>query len=160
MEDNFYKTLSPFFYFRDDSRGVIHKHNFIPIYPNDSKDNLRKLWLNEKEMLKVFVPLLESVNSPYPTDIFFYNIIPVPPPIVRPISKLNDQFTEHPRTIAYKLIIQNSLILRKIIAEINDSQNEIDDLSDNEENGHPERNSKNKDKEKSEEIQVISFIKF
>ncbi|KYQ51825.1 DNA-directed RNA polymerase I subunit RPA1 [Trachymyrmex zeteki] len=99
---------------------VVHKLETIMIMPDQSKEYLRQLWNNERDFLKIIVPCLELVDIEYPTDIFFFEVIPVLPPIVRPVNFLNGQMVEHPQTHIYKSIIQDCLILRNVIQTIQD----------------------------------------
>ncbi|XP_054005071.1 DNA-directed RNA polymerase I subunit RPA1 [Hylaeus anthracinus] len=102
------------------SRGVVHKLETVMIMPDQSKDFLRKLWENEKDFLKVIIPCFGTVDIEFPTDIFFFEVIPVLPPIVRPVNFVNGQMIEHPQSQVYKSIIQDCLVLRNIIQTIQD----------------------------------------
>lgn len=102
------------------SRGVVHKLETVMIMPDQSKEYLRKLWEYEKDFLKVIIPCFGMVDIEYPTDIFFFEVIPVLPPIVRPVNFVNSQMIEHPQTQVYKSIIQDCLVLRNIIQTIQD----------------------------------------
>ncbi|KAI4500568.1 hypothetical protein M0802_004530 [Mischocyttarus mexicanus] len=99
---------------------VVRKVEMIIIMPDQSKEYLRKVWQHEKDFIKVIIPCLNDINIEYPTDVFFFNVIPVLPPIVRPVNFLNGQMIEHPQSQVYKSIIQNCLILRNIIQYIQD----------------------------------------
>jgi DNA-directed RNA polymerase beta' subunit len=50
------------------------------------RDHLRKIWINEKEFMTALSPVLGSCDMEHPTDSFFLDMIPVPPPKVRPVS--------------------------------------------------------------------------
>lgn len=102
------------------SHEVAHKLETVMIMPDKSKEYLRRLWNNEKDFLKIIVPCLEFIDIEYPTDVFFFEVIPVLPPIVRPVNFLNGQMIEHPQTHIYKSIIQDCLVLRNIIQTIQD----------------------------------------
>ncbi|XP_046828533.1 DNA-directed RNA polymerase I subunit RPA1 isoform X2 [Vespa crabro] len=102
------------------SHKVVNKLETIIVMPDQSKEYLRKLWVNEKEFLKVIIPCLNNVNTEYATDVFFFDVVPVLPPIVRPINFLHGQMIEHPQSQVYKSIIQDCLILRNIIQSIQD----------------------------------------
>ncbi|KAF7381991.1 hypothetical protein HZH66_013423 [Vespula vulgaris] len=102
------------------SHTVVNKLETIIVMPDQSKEYLRKLWQNEKEFLKVIIPCLNDVNTEYATDVFFFDVVPVLPPIVRPINFLHGQMIEHPQSQVYKSIIQDCLILRNIIQSIQD----------------------------------------
>ncbi|XP_076749150.1 RNA polymerase I subunit RpI1 [Xylocopa sonorina] len=102
------------------SHGIAHKLDTVMIMPDKSKEYLRNLWQNEKDFLKVIVPCFGMVDIEYPTDIFFFEVIPVLPPVVRPVNFVNGQMIEHPQTQVYKTIIQDCLVLRNIIQTIQD----------------------------------------
>ncbi|XP_076296243.1 RNA polymerase I subunit RpI1 [Lasioglossum baleicum] len=99
---------------------VIHRLDMVMVMPNQTKEYLRNLWQNEKDFLKVLIPCFGMVDIEYPTDIFFFEVIPVLPPIVRPVNFVNGQMIEHPQSQVYKSIIQDCLVLRNIIQTIQD----------------------------------------
>ncbi|XP_011861692.1 PREDICTED: DNA-directed RNA polymerase I subunit RPA1 [Vollenhovia emeryi] len=107
------------------SRQVVHKLEPVMIMPDQSKEYLRQLWKNEKDFLEIIIPCLELVDIEYPTDVFFFEVIPVLPPIVRPVNFLNGQMVEHPQTHIYKGIIQDCLVLRNIIQTIQDGSPDV-----------------------------------
>ncbi|KAJ8680362.1 hypothetical protein QAD02_016149 [Eretmocerus hayati] len=102
------------------SRNIVHKLETVIMMPDQSKQHLRKLWQNEKETLKVIIPCLANLNIEHPTDVFFFEVVPVLPPIVRPVNFLNNQVIEHPQTQVYRSIFLNCLTLRNIIQAIQD----------------------------------------
>ncbi|XP_012224577.2 DNA-directed RNA polymerase I subunit RPA1 [Linepithema humile] len=102
------------------SREVAHKLETVMIMPDQSKEYLRELWKNEKDFLKLIVPCLDLVDIEYPTDVFFFEVIPVLPPIVRPVNFAKGQMIEHPQTHVYKSIIQDCLVLKNVIQTIQD----------------------------------------
>lgn len=102
------------------SREVIHKLDTVMIMPDQSKEYMRRLWNNERDFIRIIIPCLESVDIEYPTDIFFFEVIPVLPPIVRPVNFVKGQMIEHPQTYIYKSVIQDCLVLRNIIQTIQD----------------------------------------
>ncbi|XP_032689427.1 DNA-directed RNA polymerase I subunit RPA1 isoform X2 [Odontomachus brunneus] len=99
---------------------VVHKLQTVMVMPDQSKEYLRQLWNNEKDFLKLIMPCLNLIDIEYPTDVFFLEVIPVLPPIVRPVNMLHGQIIEHPQTQVYKNIMQDCLILRNIIQTIQD----------------------------------------
>ena len=90
------------------------------LMPDQLKEYLSKLWKNEKEILKVIFPCLRDLIIENPTDVFFYEVVPVLPPVVRPVKYLNGQIIKHPQTQIYMSIIITSLTLRNIIQVIKD----------------------------------------
>jgi DNA-directed RNA polymerase I subunit RPA1 len=104
----------------ESSNRIIHKTETVIIMPDQSKQYLRKIWQNEKETLIALISCLNNLSIDNPTDIFFFEVIPVVPPIVRPVNMLNEQVVEHPQSQVYKSIITNCLVLKNIIQAIQD----------------------------------------
>lgn len=102
------------------SREVVHKLETVMIMPDQSKEYLRRLWHNEKDFFKIIVPCLNLVDIEYPTDVLFLEVVPVSPPIVRPVNFIHGQMIEHPQSQVYKNIMQDCLVLRNIIQTIQD----------------------------------------
>ena len=98
---------------------TVNRLETVPVMPDQSKELLRKLWKNEKEVLVVLVPCLQ-VDIEHPTDVFFFNVIPVLPPIVRPVNVMSDQVLEHPQSQVYKAVLQDCMILNNIIQAMQD----------------------------------------
>lgn len=90
------------------------------ILPDESRDHLRKIWRNEKEFMTALSPVLENCDMEHPTDIFFSDMISVPPPKMRPVNFLGNKMIEHPQAQAYKLIIQDAIIIRNIMKTVQD----------------------------------------
>ncbi|XP_057335283.1 DNA-directed RNA polymerase I subunit RPA1 [Microplitis mediator] len=96
----------------------------VMLTPDQSKAYLRKVWRNDKDVLKVMIPCLSSIDIEFPTDIFFFDLIPVVPPKTRPPNMLRNQVLEHPRSQVYKSIMSDCLVLRNIIQAIQDGNTE------------------------------------
>ncbi|XP_001602617.2 DNA-directed RNA polymerase I subunit RPA1 [Nasonia vitripennis] len=105
---------------KNESQGVVHKLEQVFLMPDQTKEYMQKLWQNEEETLKVIFPCLNNLTIKNPTDVFFFEVIPVLPPIVRPVNFLDGQLIEHPQTQVYRSIIINCLTLRNIIQAIQD----------------------------------------
>ncbi|XP_077289293.1 RNA polymerase I subunit RpI1 [Arctopsyche grandis] len=84
------------------------------LMPDVSRDHLRELWNNDRQIMQLIVPVLKSIKSDQPMDIFFLDIIPVPPPAVRPCNILKSQVIEHPQTQVYKTILKAGFVIRTI----------------------------------------------
>ena len=110
-------------------RGIIQRLETTILMPDQSKEYLRKLWENEQEILKVIFPCLSYLVMENPTDVFFFEVVPVLPPVARPVNRLNGQIIEHPQTQVYRSIIMNCLTLRNIIQAIQDGDtNQLPDV--------------------------------
>lgn len=46
---------------------------------------MRSIYAKEREFLEQFITVLTHIESEYPTDAFFFEVIPVPPPNIRPV---------------------------------------------------------------------------
>jgi DNA-directed RNA polymerase I subunit RPA1 len=99
---------------------VIYKTEAAMITPTKSKEHLRRLWNNEKKLFKLIVPCLALINAEYPTDTFFFEIIPVIPSTARPANFVDGYVIEHPQTRIYTSILETCLILTTIIQVIQD----------------------------------------
>ncbi|XP_015122909.1 DNA-directed RNA polymerase I subunit RPA1 [Diachasma alloeum] len=104
----------------DEHRGVAQKTMSVLLMPDQSRKYMRRVWDNDREILKVIVPCLGVLKTEYPVDVFYFEVIPVLPPIVRPVNFLDGQLMEHPQTQVYKHIMQDCLVLRNIIQTIQD----------------------------------------
>lgn len=47
---------------------------------------MRAIWQQENELMLQLVPVLKNMRSEDPTDVFFFEIVPVPPPNLRPVK--------------------------------------------------------------------------
>lgn len=71
----------------DDLKKVAEKSSDLKIItPEESRQYMRSLWANDKDLLMEIIPVLKRINTENPTDIFYFDILPVPPPNVRPVS--------------------------------------------------------------------------
>lgn len=79
-----------------------------------------------EDILKLIFPVLKygPENVECPVDIFFMDVIPVPPPNVRPANKFLNEIREHPQTTILKNIIDANIVLKAIVANMNETVNE------------------------------------
>lgn len=93
---------------------------------DECRGYLREVYDKHEDILKVLFPVLKhaplSVISP--VDIFFMDIIPVPPPVVRPANKFKNEIREHPQTVVLKNIIEANILLKAIVTNLNDPDGE------------------------------------
>ena len=54
---------------------------------SELRQHLRKLWTNDKELLRHLFKALSLNATDWSTDIFFLDVVPVPPSRFRPVSK-------------------------------------------------------------------------
>lgn len=76
--------------------------------------------------MKLLYPVLMHApdDIEHGVDIFFMDTIPVPPPLVRPANKFQNEIREHPQTTILKNIVEANLLLKAICAQINNNVNE------------------------------------
>ncbi|CAH2001255.1 unnamed protein product [Acanthoscelides obtectus] len=76
---------------------------------------MRKIWVSEKSFLEHLLPVLQDIRAEHPTDVFYFTVIPVPPPNIRPVNFMNGRMLENKQSQTYKTILQNVILLYAII---------------------------------------------
>ncbi|KAH1018463.1 hypothetical protein HUJ05_006231 [Dendroctonus ponderosae] len=99
----------------DGSRLKIKEMESKYINPSQSQCFLRDIWDAEEDLIKYMVPILNDVKLPHPTDVFFYKVVLVPPPNVRPLNYLNGKVIENTQTNMYKDLVTNALVMNHLI---------------------------------------------
>lgn len=89
------------------------------VLPSQAIEYLHKVWENEKHFLKYIIPILNTTATEFPTDLFFFTVIPVTPTNTRPINCVDGNILEHPQNQVYKSILQDCMVLRTIITLMN-----------------------------------------
>lgn len=88
---------------------------------DECREYMRKVYDMHENLLKLLFPVLmhapEGVDIA--TDIFFMDVIPVPPPLVRPANKFQNEIREHPQTTILKNIVEADILLKTICSKIN-----------------------------------------
>lgn len=69
----------------DDSQVKALQSRYIA--PDESRRYLRQMFEQEKDLMKEIISVLAGIDTENPTDIFYWDIIPVLPPNVRPVRK-------------------------------------------------------------------------
>lgn len=90
------------------------------ILAEECRDYFKKIFASSGEFLKMLFPILDccSKSLKCPTDIFFFDVLPVTPPNVRPAEKLLDRITENTQTTTYRQIIDANFLLKTIITTL------------------------------------------
>lgn len=90
---------------------------------DECREYLRKVFDMHEDILKLLFPVLMHApdDVEYGIDIFFMDIIPVPPPLVRPANKFQNEIREHPQTTILKNIVEANVLLKAICSKINDT---------------------------------------
>ncbi|KRT85876.1 hypothetical protein AMK59_2987, partial [Oryctes borbonicus] len=114
---------------KGDSRVVSNESKHLN--PEEIRGFLRSIWQNDKIFLTQLVPVLSDVEIEHPTDVFFFKIIPVPPPNVRPANVVNGRVTESSQSQIYKAILHDAFLLNVIIKVVHSdgSLNTLDDVA-------------------------------
>lgn len=91
------------------------------IIADECREYLRKIYELQDEILDLLFPVLKHCPKEldFPMDIFFMDVIPVPPPVVRPANKFKNEIREHPQTTILKSIIDANLVLKAIVKQMN-----------------------------------------
>lgn len=96
------------------------------ILADECRDYMRRVYELHEDVLRLLYPVLmhapDEVESA--VDIFFMDTIPVPPPLVRPANKFQNEIREHPQTTILKNIVEANITLKAICAKINDTVSE------------------------------------
>lgn len=103
------------------------------ILADECRDYLRKVYDMHDDLLMELFPVLKFAPSDleYSVDLFFMDVIPVPPPLVRPANKFQNEIREHPQTTILKNIVEANVLLKAVCSKINDtaSQAQISEIT-------------------------------
>lgn len=96
------------------------------ILADECREYLRKVYDMHEEALKLLYPVLMHApeDVEFAIDIFFMDVIPVPPPLIRPANKFQNEIREHPQTTILKNIVEANVLLKAICAKINNTVSE------------------------------------
>jgi len=83
--------------------------------PKDLMDHFRALYNTEKSLLVNMFPVLSSCPLANPTDLFFVEILPVPPPRVRPAQYQNGFQSLHPQTQGLLDVVIANATMRQVL---------------------------------------------
>lgn len=108
------------------SRGKVRSVNKA-IIADECRDYLRKIYEQHGDILKLLFPVLQHPPDGVvcPMDNFFMDVIPVPPPLVRPANKFKNEIREHPQTSILKYIIEANQVLTTVVKQMNASEAEV-----------------------------------
>lgn len=96
------------------------------ILADECREYLRRVYDMHDDALQLLFPVLSHGpdNNECPVDMFFMDVIPVPPPIVRPANKFKNEIREHPQTTILKRIIEANIVLKAIASCVNNTVKE------------------------------------
>ncbi|QQP32530.1 DNA-directed RNA polymerase subunit, partial [Caligus rogercresseyi] len=108
--------------------------------PEELQRHLRSIWKSDADILRYLYPMLEGVSeTEFPTDIFFLNVIAVPPPNIHPQGSSLQSVVETVSIMKEVLrVIQRDGAIERKDVKLNrvwkDLQNSVDHLLDKEMN--------------------------
>ncbi|CAF0946490.1 unnamed protein product [Didymodactylos carnosus] len=87
--------------------------------PLEVLKQLDKIWLNEKELLGMYLsnlrPQLTTTSTNNPMSLFFFESLPVIPSKFRPVLMFNDQKFENPKTLRYSSIVEDNQLMKELL---------------------------------------------
>ncbi|XP_019629041.1 PREDICTED: DNA-directed RNA polymerase I subunit RPA1-like isoform X3 [Branchiostoma belcheri] len=93
--------------------------------PYEARAHLRALWKNEGELLSNLFGALRLVpQGTCPIDIFFLEVLPVPPSRFRPVSVLGDKRFENAQTSNLAKVLAECVVARKLLQEMGKEEGE------------------------------------
>ncbi|XP_033736783.1 DNA-directed RNA polymerase I subunit RPA1-like [Pecten maximus] len=92
------------------------------ISPSQARDHLRLLWKQDRVILKNLFHSLAKAADDSP-DIFFLQVIPVPPSRFRPISMMNGRKFENPQTANLCSLLVDASHMRQLLEVIEKKKN-------------------------------------
>ncbi|XP_078079617.1 DNA-directed RNA polymerase I subunit RPA1 isoform X2 [Mustelus asterias] len=105
----------------DDSQ--FGKRGFLT--PSTAKDHMVKLWESEGFFLKYLFPGLTMHQNPkigWNLDMFFLDVVVVPPSRFRPINRLGDQMFTNGQTVNLQAVMKDVQVIHKLLALIAQEQ--------------------------------------
>ena len=82
----------------------------------DIKEIFRKIYENDKDILDNLFPFLkQGKNLEHPTDLFFIEVLSVPPSKSRPPQHLNGIISMHPQSTAILTVLERGLLIRPLM---------------------------------------------
>ncbi|XP_058460201.1 DNA-directed RNA polymerase I subunit RPA1 isoform X2 [Malaya genurostris] len=88
------------------------------IFAEECQKYFCKLYQNDGSLLKLLFPILAhgSHSMKHSTDLFFMDVIPVQPPMVRPVRRVEGmEILEHPQTSILRNIMMANATLRAVL---------------------------------------------
>ncbi|KAL1261396.1 hypothetical protein QQF64_006661 [Cirrhinus molitorella] len=121
-----------------DDNSVITKRGFLT--PSLAREHIVKLWEKEGFFLKHLFSGLDMSNSEkgFSPEIFFLDLIVVPPCRFRPINRLGDRMFTNGQTVNLQAVLKDNFTIQKLLAliaaentnNIEDTQTEMEQASE------------------------------
>ncbi|EMP32181.1 DNA-directed RNA polymerase I subunit RPA1 [Chelonia mydas] len=101
--------------------------------PITAKDHIVALWKNEGFFLNhLFSGLEVGENSGFSPDMFFLDLLVVPPSRYRPVNRLGDQMFTNGQTVNLQAVMKDVQLIRKLLAFMAQEQSQPIQLVENE----------------------------
>uniref|UniRef100_A0A8C5GM60 DNA-directed RNA polymerase subunit n=1 Tax=Gouania willdenowi TaxID=441366 RepID=A0A8C5GM60_GOUWI len=81
-----------------------------------AREHVAKLWENEGFLLKCLFSGLEAGENVFLPDLFFLELLVVPPCRYRPINRLGDQMFTNGHTVNLQAVMKDCVTIRKLLA--------------------------------------------
>ncbi|CAL8145005.1 unnamed protein product [Orchesella dallaii] len=121
VEDLLNNSITPRSSRFENKSGGVQKY----LTPMEAMNHLRKMWEKDADFLKSLFPVLSSTTTKYPTDLFFVEVVGVPPPKNRAAQVVNNQMVEHPQNLALRHIVTSCTMLNYATIGISKGVNEL-----------------------------------
>ncbi|XP_063313713.1 DNA-directed RNA polymerase I subunit RPA1 [Pelobates fuscus] len=100
---------------------------------NSTKEHIEALWENEGFFLKyLFSGMGFGKKSIFTPDMFFMDLIVVPPARYRPINRLADQMFTNGQTVNLQAVLKDVSLIQKLLAVIAQDQGKTQELTETE----------------------------
>jgi DNA-directed RNA polymerase I subunit RPA1 len=83
--------------------------------PEELKQHFRELWSWDPEILINLFPMLKNKTCEFPTDLFFVDVLSVPPPKTRPCQYTGGMMTIHPQSTGLQSVVETVTVLKQVL---------------------------------------------
>jgi len=87
----------------------------LEMNPAELKDHFRILYTHDHELLGHLFPVMKRVDLANPTDVLFMDVVPVPPPRVRPVQFTGGLLTQHPQSQALQNVVEAVALIKPLV---------------------------------------------
>ncbi|XP_059079806.1 DNA-directed RNA polymerase I subunit RPA1-like [Tigriopus californicus] len=79
------------------------------------KRHFRELWIHDSEVLSYLYPMLRTSTAKYPTDVFFVDVLAVPPPKSRPCQFMGGSLNIHPQSTGLQYVVESVTVMKQVL---------------------------------------------
>jgi len=83
--------------------------------PTELRDHFRSLFSQDHELIGHLFPVMKRVELAHPTDVLFLDVLPVPPPRVRPVQFTGGLLTQHPQSQALQHVVETVALMKPLV---------------------------------------------